>query len=51
VLVADPQKIFKTLNWKPKFNSLEKIIQHAWNWEVKSTNNGRIVKRCLESSA
>ena len=35
ILVADSSKIKGVLNWKPKFNSLEKIIQHAWNWELR----------------
>ena len=33
VLVADNSKIVKLLNWKPKFDDLEYIIETAWNWE------------------
>ena len=35
ILVADNSKIKKILNWKPKYNSLKTIIQHAWAWEKK----------------
>lgn len=30
VLVASSEKIMKTLGWKPKFNTLEQIIETAW---------------------
>ncbi len=33
VLVADNSKIKKLLSWTPKYDSLETIIEHAWNWE------------------
>lgn len=32
VLVADNSKAAETLGWKPKYTSLDKIIQTAWNW-------------------
>jgi UDP-glucose 4-epimerase len=32
VLVASSKKIMQDLNWKPRYNSLEKIIETAWNW-------------------
>lgn len=35
ILVASSQKIKKTLDWNPKYNSLERIIQDAWNWHNK----------------
>lgn len=35
ILIADPTEAKNTLNWQPKYNSLEKIIQHAWRWEQK----------------
>lgn len=31
-LVASSKKIKKQLGWTPRFNSLKKIIQTAWNW-------------------
>lgn len=36
VLVGSAEKAIRELHWKPEFNSLEKIIQTAWNWH---TNN------------
>lgn len=35
VLVADSTRAIEALGWKPKFSSLEAIVQHAWNWEKK----------------
>ena len=35
ILVADTRKAGKELAWKPKFNNLEDIINHAWIWEKK----------------
>ncbi len=32
VLVASSEKIIKELGWKPRFNSLETIIDTAWKW-------------------
>lgn len=32
VLVASSEKIKRVLGWKPKYDSLETIIQTAWNW-------------------
>lgn len=32
ILIAGSQKIIKELNWQPKFDSLERIIETAWNW-------------------
>ena len=34
-LVADTSKIFKHINWKPKFNDLNKIIDSSIKWEEK----------------
>jgi len=34
ILVANNAKIKKVLNWEPKFDDLEYIIQTAWNWEI-----------------
>jgi len=35
VLIASSEKIKKELNWTPKYNDLEFIIQTAWNWLKK----------------
>jgi len=35
MIVADPSKFNKTLNWKPKFNNLEYILKTAYEWENK----------------
>ncbi|MBS6007246.1 MAG: UDP-glucose 4-epimerase GalE [Clostridium baratii] len=32
VLIASSDKAVEELNWKPKFNSVETIIETAWNW-------------------
>ena len=32
ILVADSAKITRELGWEARFNSLERIIQTAWNW-------------------
>ncbi|RPJ82676.1 MAG: UDP-glucose 4-epimerase GalE [Acidobacteria bacterium] len=34
-LVADAQKAYRTLNWKPEHSQLETIIDTAWQWELK----------------
>jgi UDP-glucose 4-epimerase len=34
VLIASSKKAVEELEWKPRFNSLETIIQTAWNWHV-----------------
>ncbi|MGL6120209.1 MAG: UDP-glucose 4-epimerase GalE [Fusobacteriaceae bacterium] len=31
-LVASSEKAKKELNWKPKYNTIEKIIETAWSW-------------------
>jgi len=35
VLIADSKKAVDILDWNPKFNSLEKIVESAWNWHKK----------------
>ena len=35
MVVADPSKFNKTLNWKPKFNNLKYILKTAYEWEKK----------------
>ena len=34
-LVADIKKLKKVLNWKPKYNKLENILDSAIKWEKK----------------
>ena len=34
-LIADNRKIKATLDWTPKYDDLEKIVQHALTWEKK----------------
>ncbi len=36
VLVADSKKATKELNWRPTYNNLETIIEHAWAWEKQT---------------
>jgi len=37
-LVADATLAKSMLGWNPKYNDLETIIQHAWNWELKKNS-------------
>lgn len=37
-LVATSAKAMKELNWTPKFDSLDKIIETAWNWHKNHPN-------------
>lgn len=34
-LVADPQRAYTVLGWRPQFASLEQIVTDAWSWEKK----------------
>ena len=36
ILVADAVLAKQELGWQPQFSALEVIVQHAWNWELKS---------------
>lgn len=38
VLIASSEKAHKELGWKPKYNSLNTIIQTAWNFKKKHIN-------------
>ena len=38
-LIASSDKAIKELGWQPKFNTLDKIIETAWNWH-KDHKNG-----------
>lgn len=35
ILVADPSRAKKILNWTPRMSDLLTIIETAWNWEVR----------------
>ena len=35
VLMADNHKILETLDWRPQYNDLAKIVQSAYDWERK----------------
>ena len=35
MIVADPNKFNKSLNWKPKFDKLDYILKTAYEWEKK----------------
>jgi UDP-glucose 4-epimerase len=32
-LIADPDKLRSTLNWQPRFDDLDTIVAHAYEWE------------------
>ncbi|PAB59389.1 UDP-glucose 4-epimerase GalE [Anaeromicrobium sediminis] len=38
ILIASSEKAKKILGWKPQFDSLEKIIEDAWNWHSNNPN-------------
>ena len=38
VLIASSEKAKNVLGWKPEFDSLEKIIEDAWNWHRNNVN-------------
>ena len=40
---SDTKKFKKLLNWKPKYNNINKIIKSAINWEKKLKNNKKII--------
>lgn len=35
VLIASSKRAIEELGWQPKYNSLETIIETAWNWHLK----------------
>jgi len=39
VLVADARLAQNELGWKPKYATLQTIIEHAWRWEKKVDGN------------
>jgi UDP-glucose 4-epimerase len=36
VLIANSENAKRYLGWSPLYSDLETIVQHAWNWELKS---------------
>jgi UDP-glucose 4-epimerase len=38
ILIASADKAKNILGWKPKFDSLEKIVLDAWNWHKNNPN-------------
>ena len=38
VLIASSEKIIKELRWQPQYNTLEKIIDSAWQWHKNHPN-------------
>ncbi|WP_026882734.1 UDP-glucose 4-epimerase GalE [Clostridium akagii] len=38
ILIASSEKAMEELNWKPRFNSLETIIETAWKWQNSHEN-------------
>lgn len=38
VLVANPEKLVKQLGWRPRFPSIERMVEHAWEWELQRAN-------------
>jgi UDP-glucose 4-epimerase len=38
ILIASSEKAIKELGWVPKFNSLQTIIETAWNWHKNHLN-------------
>jgi UDP-arabinose 4-epimerase len=37
VLVADGEKAFRVLGWKPQLSEVKTIVQTAWNWHFRHT--------------
>ncbi len=38
ILIATSEKAKNVLGWKPEFDSLEKIIEDAWNWHKNNSS-------------
>ena len=38
MLIASSEKIIKELRWQPQYNTLEKIIDSAWQWHKNHPN-------------
>jgi UDP-glucose 4-epimerase len=42
VLVANSDKLKRTLGWKPKFTEIEDIVATAWQFEQKRAAIGKL---------
>lgn len=42
VLIASSEKAKSVLSWNPEFDSLEKIIEDAWNWHKNNPNGYKV---------
>ncbi|MPN45394.1 UDP-glucose 4-epimerase [bioreactor metagenome] len=38
ILIASSEKATKELGWNPRFNSIETILETAWNWHKNHLN-------------
>ncbi len=38
VLVASSERIIRELGWSPRYNSLDQIVESAWNWHKNHPN-------------
>ena len=38
VLVASSKKIMDELGWMPRYNTIDDIVESAWNWHSKNPN-------------
>jgi len=46
VLIASSEKAKRILGWKPKYNSIEKMIADAWNWHKKNPDGFHLLNKC-----
>lgn len=44
ILIASSEKAKSVLGWKPKFDSLEKIIADAWRWHMNNPEGFKVCK-------
>lgn len=51
ILVADNEKAYRLLNWKPKDSDLMKIIESAWGWHQKQLQNKTLFQKMFSGSA
>ena len=51
VLIADPTSAERILGWRPKFSSLDNIVNSAWNWHRRFPSLRQIGSRRKEDGA